>query len=975
MNLRLLLLGMLFGITTLSAQKQISGIVIDNSTNEPLIGASVQVEGTNLGVITDIDGTFSIEVPAGASRLLISYIGFTNQTIDIGNQTNLTINLVPGQFIQEVVVIGYGTVKREDATGSMQVVSSEKFNKGAITSASELLTGKIAGLTVNNSSEPGGGAVIRIRGGSSLSASNDPLIVIDGVPVSNDGITGDRNVLNIVNPNDIESVTVLKDASATAIYGSRASNGVILITTKKSRTSKKLAVDYSGSYAVSNRLNEINALNADEFRTYIRARYPDSHPAQGLLGDANTDWQDLIFQTGQTLDQNISFSGTAGVLPYRLSLGYTDRTGILKTDAFNRKTAALKLTPKFLENTLQFIVDVKGMLINNRFADWGAIGSAAAFNPTVPVYDNGVYGGYYTFKNADGNPNTLAPANPLALLELRDNSADVKRLITNFQVDYRLPFLHDLRANLNLAMDDSRGEGLNLVAQNASWTWSDKGSRAIYDQDKTNKLLEFYLNYGPRFGKYALDLVAGYSWQHFFKEDHFKTTNFLETKILTPENYNPAEYYLLSLFGRANLNISDRYLFTFTLRRDGTSRFSEENRWGLFPAGAFAWKILNNGTGDLNSLKLRLGYGITGQQGISDADYYNYLPRYLASFDNAKYQFGNEFISTLRPQGYDANIKWEETTTYNAGLDIGLFKDRISANLDVYHRVTNDLLNFVPVPAGTNLTNFLTTNVGDLTNTGVELGINTIALRDEKQLLEIGINATLNRNKITRLTATDDPNYVGVFTGGIPGGVGNTIQVHSVGFPANSYLVYEQVYDHNNKLVEGLYVDRNGDGLVTPADRYRYKKPAADLTLGLSASYSIGNFDVSTGVRGSYGNFVYNSNQANRAVASGLYGSTGILYNTTRDIWDLNINNVQLFSDHFVQDASFVRMDHLTAGYNFKKINWASRLRLSLTVQNPFLITKYTGIDPEVYNTFAPGVDGDIYPRTRTFLLGVSASF
>ena len=973
---KLLLLALtLFGFTLADAQRTVTGTVFDNSTNEPLIGASVQVEGSNQGVITDIDGSYSIQVPDGAVRLIVSYVGFTTRIVEVGNASTLDIVLEPGQQLQEIVVIGYGTVKREDATGSIQVVTSEKFNKGAITAAPELLTGKIAGLQVNNSSEPGGGSVIRIRGGSSLSASNDPLIVIDGVPVANDGISGDRNVLNIVNPNDIESVTVLKDASATAIYGSRASNGVILITTKKSRTTQKIAVDYSGSYALSNRINEVEVLSADEFRTYVRTRYPDSHPAPALLGNANTDWQDLIFQKGQTLDQNLSLSGRVGILPYRFSVGYTDRTGLLKTDKFNRKTAALKLTPKFINNTLQVIFDVKGMLINNRFADWGAIGSATSFDPTQPVYDNGVYGGYYTFTNPDGNPNTLAPANPLALLKMRNNSSDVHRLVTNLQVDYRMPFLHDLRANLNVAIDDSRGEGEDIVPQNASWTWSDRGNRGIYDQDKTSKLLEFYMNYGPKFGKYALDLMAGYSWQRFYKQAHFQTTNFIGNKILTPENYNPAEYFLVSLFGRANLNIADRYLLTFTLRRDGTSRFSEDTRWGLFPAGAFAWKILNNSQGALSNLKLRLGYGVTGQQSISDNDYYNYLPRYLSSFENARYQFGNEFVTTLRPQGYDSNIKWEETTTYNAGFDFGLFKDRLTGTFDVYHRVTNDLLNFIPVPAGTNLTNFLTTNVGDLENTGVELALNTIAFRKENQLLEIGVNATVNRNKITRLTATNDPNYVGVFTGGIPGGVGNTIQVHSVGYPANSYWVYEQVYDHNKNPIEGLYVDRNGDGLVTPSDQYRYKKPAPDFTLGLSASYTLGSFDFSTGARASFGNYIYNSLQANGAFGNRTYGSTGILYNSVKDIWRLNLDNVQLFSDHFIQDGSFVRMDHFTAGYLFDKVSFASGLRLSLTVQNPFMITKYKGLDPEVYNPDSPGVDGNIYPRARTFLLGVSASF
>lgn len=975
MKLILLTIGLFLSITTISAQRQISGKVIDNSTNEPLIGATVVIEGTNVGTVTDVDGNYALEVPTGATRLSVSYVGFNTFTVDIGTLSVIDVSLTPGQQLQEVVVIGYGTVKREDATGSIQVVTSEKFNKGAITAAPELLAGKIAGLQVTNSGEPGGGSVIRIRGGSSLSATNDPLVVIDGVPVANDRISGDRNVLNIVNPNDIESITVLKDASATAIYGSRASNGVILITTKRSHSTQKLSLEYSGSFAMSNRANEIDVFTADEFRTYINAKFPASHPAPKLLGTDNTDWQSEIFHTGVTVDQNVSLSGRVGILPYRLSLGYTDRSGILKTDKFNRGTAALKLTPKFLNNTLQVNFDLKGMLIKNSFANNGAIGAATAFDPTKPTTNGSKFGGYYTFVNPDGNPNTLAPANPLALLYMRDNNSDVNRLITSLQLDYRMPFLHALRANLNVAYDDSRGEGKIIVPENASFAYSDGGRNEIYDQDKTNKLLEFYLNYTPKFGKSNLDLMAGYSWQHFYKQEHFLANSFNGSKVLTPENYNPAEYYLLSLFGRANLSIDDRYLFTFTLRRDGTSRFSEANRFGLFPAAAFAWKVLNNGKGDLSTVKFRLGYGVTGQQGISDDDYYNYLPRYLESFTNAQYRFGDTWINTLRPQGYDANIKWEETTTYNVGVDLGLFKDRISANVDVYHRVTNDLLNFVPVPAGTNLTNFLTTNVGDLQNTGVELGLNTIAYRKRNQLLEIGINATINKNKITRLTATDDPKYIGVFTGGISGGVGNTIEVHSVGYPANSFYVYEQVYDENKNPVEGLYVDRNNDGLVTPDDRYRYKKPAPDLTMGFSASYSVGNFDISTGARASFGNFVYNNILSDQSFGNRVYGSTGILYNAVYDTWKLNMDVPQYFSDHFVQDASFVRMDHLTAGYSFDKVNFAKNLRVYLTLQNPLIITKYSGLDPEVYNPLNPGVDGNIYPRSRTFLLGVNASF
>ncbi|MEP7322040.1 MAG: SusC/RagA family TonB-linked outer membrane protein [Saprospiraceae bacterium] len=978
MKKTLLCISMLLSMLNLTAQKTITGTVKDNSTNEPLIGATVLVDGTTIGTATDIDGKYTLSVPSSASRLIISYVGYATNTVNITSQNKYDVSLAPGKELDEVIVIGYGTVKREDATGSLQVVNSEKFNKGAITAAPELLTGKVAGLQVSNSGEPGGGSVIRIRGGSSLSASNDPLIVIDGVPVANDRISGDRNVLNIVNPNDIASVTVLKDASATAIYGSRASNGVIIITTKKSNsaTPKRLAVDYSGSFAVSNRANEIDVLNADEFRSFILAKYPESHPARKLLGSANTDWQSQIFHTGVTLDQNISLSGKMGIIPYRFSLGYTDRSGILKTDNFNRKTGSLNLSPHFMDGRLQINFNFKGMLINNVFGNGGAIGSATAFDPTQPILSPGnKFGGYFTYVNPDGNPNTLAPANPLALLNLRDNTSDVNRFISNIQIDYRFPFVKNLRANLNVAVDDSHGEGQIIVPTIAAFAYSDGGRNEIYDQDKTNKLLEVYLNYAPKLGRNTIDLLGGYSWQRFYKSEHFKASSFDGSKILTPENSNPAEYYLLSLFGRANVNIDDRLLLTFTLRRDGTSRFSPDNRWGLFPAAAAAYKLINKPTGLVSNVKLRLGYGVTGQQSISDGDYYNYLPRYLAGFTNAQYQFGDSFIQTLRPQGYDSNIKWEETTTYNVGLDFGILKDRITGTFDVYQRKTTDLLNFVPVPAGTNLTNFITTNVGDLENRGVEIGLNTIPYRKDKHELEFNINATVNKNKITKLTATDDPKYIGVFTGGISGGVGNTIQVHSVGYPANSFYVYEQVYDESRNPIEGVYVDRNKDGIVTPDDRYRYEKPAPDLTFGMSATYYADKFDISMGGRASFGNFVYNNIQSDQAFGNRLYGSTGILFNAVKDVRSLNMDVPQYYSDHFIQDGSFFRMDHITAGYNFDKVSFAKKLRVYLTAQNPFIFTKYKGLDPEVYNPGSPGVDGNIYPRSRTFLLGVNASF
>jgi len=957
----------------LYGQRTLTGTVTDASNGEPLIGANILAVGTSTGTITDIDGSFTLEVPDGVTTLQVSYTGYRTLEVPIGASNTIDIQLEPGSILNEIVVIGYGTVKREDATGSVQTVDSEVFNRGAITGAQELLSGKVAGVQIVTSGDPGGGAAIRIRGGSSLSASNDPLIVVDGVPVDNGGISGERNILNFINPNDIESFTVLKDASATAIYGSRASNGVILITTKKGHLGKAISVNYSGNYSISSPIKTVDVLNAAEYRALIEERYPEGHPARDLLGNADTDWQDVIYEDASGHDHSLSISGGIGSIPYRVSLGYTDKNGILKTDNFKRTTAALNLSPGFLDNRLQINFNVKGMNTDNVFANRGAIGAALFFDPTHPVYDEGnPYGGYFTWTQQNGDPNPLAAANPLALIEMRDDQSNVKRLLLNGSIDYRLESLPELRFNLNMGYDYSKGEGTVNVPGNASFAYDAQtggGVKNEYSQEKKNELLEFYMNYVKEFDDLKLDAMAGYSWQRFFFSDNFINSDIAGIDVT--EGDSKGELFLLSLYGRMNLTYADRYLLTLTLRRDGTSRFSPDSRWGLFPAAALGVKLIdNNGVGSISNLKLRLGYGVTGQQDVGG--YYLYLPRYLASFDNARYQFGNEFITTLRPEGYDYNIKWEETTTYNAALDFGFMDDRLTGSLEYYLRKTKDLINFIPVPAGTNLTNFINTNVGDLENRGVELSLNANILKAADLVWDFGFNATYNKNKITRLTASDDPNYQGVLVGGISGAVGNTIQIHSVGYPANSFYVYEQVYDANGVPIEGLYVDRNGDGQVNNEDLYRLEKPAPDVFLGFNSYLRYGNFDLTFAGRANINNYVYNNVQSNGASYNNLYHPTGYLGNVNKVATELDFVNPQYFSDHFVQNGSFLRLDHITLGYDFSSmVEKVSLLKFYITMQNPVLITNYDGIDPEVFG----GIDNNVYPRSRTFLFGVNAGF
>ena len=986
---RLILLVSLFltSVGFVSAQRTITGKITDES-GEPMIGVNILVVGTSQGTVSDFDGTYTITVPAEATQLQYTYTGYDRVIVDLGPSGSVDVVMGEGAILEDVVVTGYGTVKRENVTGAINTVKSKDFNKGAITAPQELLAGKVAGVSVVTSGEPGGGSVIRVRGGSSLLASNDPLIIIDGVPVSNNQISGSRNALNVVNPNDIETFTVLKDASATAIYGSRASNGVIIITTKKGSLERKLALEYNAYAAVSQIAKKSDPLSPDEFRGYIDSRYDDTHPASSLLGEENTDWQDEIYQDGFAMDHNLSLNGHFGDMPYRVSLGLTTKEGILKTDEFNRFTWGVNLNPGLFNNTLQFNLTAKGMRDENHFANQGAIGSSVVYDPTQPIHQENQFGNYFAYTNADGSPNTLAPANPVALLEQTNDNSTVDRYILGATIDYRFFFLENLRANLNLGYDHSEGIGRRFVPADAAFDYTNGGSDRHYSQENKNELLEFFLDYNADLSSdFNFDIMGGYSWQHFYFNNTGVTTSSeidpgeMTFDTLSEYDVNPREFYLVSLFGRLNVTLFENFLFTFTLRRDGTSRFSEDTRWGNFPGAAVAWKMIDRDDNVLSDLKLRLSYGQTGQQGVGD-DYYPYLAKYEQSTSTATYQFGNEYVSTLRPAGYDANLKWETTTTYNLGLDYGLWRDRLRGSVDFYIRETEDLINRIPVPAGTNLTDLLVTNVGDLENKGVELAIDAVPWRSGVKEWSFGFNVAVNDNEITNLTATDDPNYQGVLTGPIAGGVGNTIQIHSVGYPTNSFLVYEQVYDAAGRPIEGLYVDRNGDGIVTPADQYRYKKAAADAVFGFYSTLDLGHFDFSFGARAMAGNYIYDNNLVNRGVVGFTYGSSGegYLNNVDAQAPSLDFETSQAFSDYYIKDGSFLRFDHITAGWDFGQLGSIHGLRLYATVQNPILITSYDGIDPEIAqrqldNTVRTGIDDSIYPRSRTFLFGLNVKF
>ena len=982
--LTMFLLGILLTGALNAQGLKVSGKVTDATDGSVLPGVTLQEKGTNNGITSDVNGNFSITVGPNAT-LVVSFVGYLTQEVSVNNRATINIALVVEvQKIGEVVVIGYGTVAKKDATGSVVAIGTRDFNTGNISRPQDLIMGKIPGVQITTGGgDPTAGATIRIRGGSSLNASNDPLIVIDGVPVDNNGVSGMGNPLSLVNSNDIESFTVLKDASATAIYGSRASNGVIIITTKKGLLGRPLKVSYDGSFSFGNKTGEVNVLSPTQFVAQLLTQYAPGSAALKLAGNSLTNWQNQIYQTAYSLDHNLNFSGAYKFLPYRLSIGYTDQTGILKTNGLQRTTVGLNLNPSFLDNHLTVSVNAKYMNIKNRFANTGAIGSAVSFDPTQPVYDptNLKSGGYFAWKQTGAPYDPIAigaTSNPVAQLELENNRSDVNRVLGNVQVDYKLHFLPDLKLTVNAGGDFSSSSGKDITDPSAAWYYGNGlGRFNLYSQNKRNELLDIYGNYKKDLPSISskIELTGGYSWQHFYSDNGYLSQNY--SKSITYQNTpSSTENYLISFFGRLNYTLLNKYLLTATIRDDGSSKFASNNRWGLFPSVALAWDIkeesfLKNSS-LFNALKLRLGYGVTGQQDVGGD--YPYLARYTFGQPTAQYQFGNGFITTIRPEGYDANLKWEQTTTYNVGLDFGLLKDRISGTLEVYDRPTKDLLEVIDVPAGTNLTNRIWTNVGSLENKGFELSLNFKPVVNKDYEWSFGLNATINKNKITKLTVVDSPTFMGVETGGISGGVGNYVQMNSVGYPVNSFYLAQQVYDSKGNPVDNLFVDRNGDGIVTNnglSDRYHVKKPDPDVTLGFNSMFRYKNFDFSFNGRVSIGNYIYNNVASGTAYAN-MYNSVGALSNVNSSIMKTQFANPQYWSDYYLENGSFLRMDNMTLGYNFDKFaQGTAKLRIYANVQNLFIITKYTGLDPEIFG----GIDNNFYPRPRTFLLGVNLEF
>jgi TonB-dependent starch-binding outer membrane protein SusC len=978
---------------------KITGTVTDAIDGSSLPGVSIVIKGTKTGTVTDIDGKFSLNVNQGAT-LEFSFIGYNKEEVVIGSQRILNVALKTASTgLSEVVVIGYGQVKKSDATGSVSVLGSKDFNKGAITSPQDLLVGKSAGVVISTAGgAPGSGATIRVRGGSSLNASNDPLIIIDGVPIDNNNISGSSNFLTFVNPNDIESFTVLKDASATAIYGSRASNGVILITTKKGIAGSKMSITYNGSASVSTATKFLDVYSGDQIRQ-IAYNNPVLFPVESYtkFGAENTDWQNEIFRTAFSHDHNIGVTGSYKTMPYRVSLGYTGQEGILKNTDMKRFTGSVNLNPILLNDRLKVNINAKGMNTKTNFGDDGAVGGATRMDPSHPVYStaDSLTNGYFQWSTLGAN---LGTPNPVEQVIVVDNKSTVNRFIGNIQLDYTIPFLPDLRANLNLATDYTKSEGHNnrpITSPNALTNnlW---GQITDFNGTNKNNLLDFYLNYTKDLSqiKSKIDITAGYSWQHFELKNFNYRRGYVDYTIdtATGEPIHPYvrndsttkinELQLVSFFGRLNYTLMDKYLLTFTFRDDGSSRFAKDNRWGLFPAAAFAWKIkqeafLKN-VNWLSDLKLRVGWGVTGQQDVGDK-YYPYMAKYVESTDGNYYMIDGEFIPTLRPDAYDPDIKWEETTTQNLGIDFGFIHDRITGSFDLYKRVTKDLLNTITIPTGSNFSNTLLTNVGSLENKGVELSLNLVPVLKKDMSLNIGFNLSYNKNEVTKLLSSDDPKFIGILYGDAFTG---QKQVTRVGYPAYSFLVNQQVYDADGNPIEGLYVDLSGEGGVVNGDnndKYIYHSPAPDYLLGFSFRFNYKNFDASASSRASIGNYVYN------AVAAGasfdqMYAN-GYWHNEPTLLDDTKFVKRQFTSDYFVENASFFKLDNLSVGYKFEKLAGNKlNARVSFTVQNVFTITKYSGIDPEVpYSTVngvsVPGIDNNFYPRARTFMFGVSLGY
>ena len=985
----LLLCNILFIMPSVVAQtttNKISGVVLDQK-GEPLIGASVLIKGTNTGTITDVEGAFVLPASDKSTTLLVSFIGYTSKEIATNGEKLRIVLTEDSNELKEVVVqVGYGSVKKKDATGSVSLISAKEFNKGQNVTPESLISGRISGVNVTGGGAPGAKADIRIRGGSSLNASNDPLIILDGLPLSNTVPSGSTSILSTIDPNDIESFTVLKDASAAAIYGSRAANGVIVITTKKG-SKGGVKVNFSSQVGINTVANTVDVLSADQYRALVNEKGSDAQKA--LLGTANTNWQDEIFQTALTVNNNISVSGALfNKLPVRLSVGNVDNPGILKNTSFKRTTTSLSLNPVLFDNHLK--IDISGNLSfgKNRFQDEDpVIGSAIGFDPTQPVYVEGSrYGGYFEWLEPNGNLPLLPARNPVARLNQDERRATSTRKWGNIRLDYKFHFFEDLRIITEAGIDRFDSKGYTRVSTQSalgyqpdvftSGNWVNLGGYSSYTDALQNKNLNSYFNYTKDIGKFKVDATAGYNYQLFQKEKYESG----ETVQPNPNEdiTTDPDINLQSYFGRLNLGYDSRYLLTLNYRRDGTSRFSKENRWGNFAGAAFAWNIAEESflkdNETFSTLKLRLGYGTTGQQDISAS--YDYLRRVTLGSISTQYIFGGVVYSTARPEGYNQNIKWEELSEANLGLDYGFYDNRISGSINYFDKKSSDLLADVLVPDGANLRNQGFNNIGSLRTRGVEFSIQSDIVKNDNLTWNLAFNTTYINQKITDLGQTVE-GFSGYAVGDIKGGQGNRIQINSVGSAPNSFFVYEQLYDANKKPIAGAYVDRNNDGTIDEADRYKFHKAAPDYTFGLFSSVNYKKFDFVMNWRASLGNYIFDNVSSDKGYLMAGLRRDSDLANVSSDYLNTGFtfedNGTQRYlSNYFVKDASFIKLDNVTLGYTMDKALLKNlSLRFSVGVQNVLVLTKYDGLDPEKFN----GIDGNIYPRARTFLFGVNANF
>ena len=979
---RSLLLVALFVIGCLQLMAQtrtIKGEVTDAQNGEALIGATVMVEGEKGGTVTDFDGNFSLQVSSSAKKIKVSYIGYIDKVLSISD--NMKVKLESdSKALADVVVIGYGTARKSDLTGSVATVKSKDFNKGLVSSPEQLINGKVSGVQImSNSGSASAGSTIRVRGGASLNASNDPLIVLDGVPLEQGGISGNSsNFLSMINPSDIESMTVLKDASSTAIYGSRASNGVIIITTKKGQQGA-VKVNFNTTNSMQTRAQMVDMLSRDEFVNVINQF--GSANQKSLLGTANTDWNDEVYRTAFGTDNNLSVSGSIDKwLPFRVSVGYYNQSGLVRKDNVERWTGNVVLTPSFFEDHLKLTINAKGTLNNNSFNNGGAVWAAATFNPTIPVYSgNDKYGGYNEALDADGYPVNAGVRNPRGLVDLYDSKSKVSRFIGSMDVDYKVHFLPDLKLHATVGADYAKGDGTVHVPVYAAQSYNKDESLGGSDykygpQKNENRLLTLYANYAKYFEdiKSNVDLTAGYDYQYWKSTTPLYYTKSAAGTNLSTVKASDYRHVMLSYYGRINYSFDGKYLLTATVRRDASSRFSKDTRWGTFPSVALGWTLTEEpwlkNQKVLSNLKLRASYGVTGQQeGIGN---YNYLPVYTYSVTGAEAFINGQYINTYRPEAYVENLKWETTTSWNFGLDFGFLNGRIGGAIDFYTRKTKDLLASVPTAAGTNFSKTILTNVGNVDSKGIEVSLNATPIQTKDWEWNLSYNFTWQNMKVKNLSLTKGGSQTNVKVG--PSIDAYQFQVLSEGYEPYMFYVYHQLYDSKTgKPIEGAYADLNNDGEINDADLYRYHSPAPKYIMGLSTSLRYKQLTLGMSFRANIDNYVYNGMGMSTGAFETVSYNNSQLNNLNTSFLKTGFKTRQYLSDYYVENASFLKLDNLSLSYNVGKINkWAS-LTVSAMVQNVFTITGYSGTDPEVPN----GMDNSFYPRPRTYSVSLGLQF